>query len=57
MAIYAVIMQYPGDGVLEENRVKFFDTLEAATAWRDRLHDDWYKVFRLELVDAANGAR
>jgi hypothetical protein len=49
---YAVILQYPGDGLLEENSVQFFATLDQANAYRDRLlyRDDWFKVFRVEPV-------
>jgi hypothetical protein len=47
---YAVIMQYPGDGQLEANRVKFFDDVADAVAWRDQQDDDWFKVFRVEPV-------
>jgi hypothetical protein len=57
MTTYAVIMQYPGDGKLEENGVEFFSTLADAIAWRDRQDDDWFKVFRVEPVEAEDGAR
>lgn len=48
---YAVILQYPGDGQLEENRVRFFPGgLNDAVAWRDRHGDPDLKVFRVEPV-------
>ncbi len=48
---YAVIMQYPGDGQLEEHRVEFFDHLDRAVSYRDGLDDDMFKVFRVEPMN------
>ena len=47
---YAVILQYPKDGQLEENRVMFFGSLAEAEAWRAKQNDSWLKVFRVEPV-------
>jgi hypothetical protein len=47
---YAVILQYPGDGQLEENRTDFFRSLDDAVAWRDKQGDPGLKVFRVEPV-------
>ncbi len=47
---YAVIMQYPGDGLLEENGVEFFTSLDRAVTYRDSLADDTFAIFRVEPV-------
>jgi hypothetical protein len=47
---YAVILQYPKDRKLKENRVTFFDTLGEAKSWRDAQGEDWLKVFRVAPV-------
>ncbi|MEU4558600.1 hypothetical protein AB0F72_09420 [Actinoplanes sp. NPDC023936] len=47
---YAVILQYPGDGQLEESRAEFFTSLDDAVAWRDRQKENWLKVFRVEEI-------
>lgn len=46
-ANYAVILQYPKDNKLEENRVTFFETFSEADAWRKAQGEDWLKVFRV----------
>jgi hypothetical protein len=51
---YAVILQYPGDGLLEENRVAFFADLDRAVPYLDALKDDTYKVFRVEPVSESS---
>lgn len=51
---YAVIMQYPGDGVLVENGVEFFSALDRAVAYRDSVGDDSCKVFRVEPVSESS---
>ena len=48
---YAVILQYPGDGQLEENRVEFFRNAVDAVTWRDNQGDPDLKVFRVEPVN------
>jgi hypothetical protein len=47
---YAVILQYPKDRKLEENRVKFFDTLGEANTWRGKQGEDWLHVFSVVPV-------